>query len=151
MSDGDESRSDRLRRRRQRRQTDNENSAKPDETVKLDNSDDPSKLDGTAKPDKPDKTSKPDETSKSDGTSKPDEKTKTVKTEQTPVYMYLPEAQDRELQRLYSILKAKYEYEVDEEFEKNRHFYPLVVQYGLDGLDSLDVQELQELLEQIPQ
>jgi hypothetical protein len=69
-----------------------------------------------------------------------------VKEEQTPVYMYLPESQTRELKRLYNVLKAEYEYEYDEDFEKNRHFYPLLVQYGLDGLEGSNASELRERL-----
>jgi hypothetical protein len=64
--------------------------------------------------------------------------------------MYLPESQNRELKRLYNVLKAEYEYEYDEDFEKNRHFYPLLIQYGLDGLEGLDASELQERLASLP-
>jgi len=72
-----------------------------------------------------------------------------VKDEQTPVYMYLPESQAREMERLYSVLKAEYEYEYDEDFEKNRHFYPLLVQYGLESLDGLDASDIRERLKKL--
>jgi hypothetical protein len=63
--------------------------------------------------------------------------------------MYLPEHQHQELSRQFNLLKAEYEYESHKEFEKNRHFYPLVVKYGLDSLDGLDASEIQEKLESL--
>lgn len=114
-----ESRSDRLRRKRSQR-------------------DQPAESDEPAKTDEPSETSKPSEPSKA-----------SVKEEQVGTYMYLPESQKKEVERLYSILKADYEYEYDEEFEKNRHFYPLLIQYGLDGLDSLDASDIRTRLESI--
>jgi hypothetical protein len=72
-----------------------------------------------------------------------------VKEEQVGTYMYLPESQTKELRRLYNVLKADYEFEYDEEFEKNRHFYPLVIEYGLDRLDGLDASEVRTHLEEL--
>ena len=91
--------------------------------------------DGSDKPSEPDKPPEPDESS--------------VKDEQVGTYMYLPQSQKKELERLYNILKAEYEYEYEQEFEKNRAFYPLVVEYGLDGLDGLDASEIQERLDSL--
>jgi hypothetical protein len=54
------------------------------------------------------------------------------------------------MNRLYSVLKAEYEYEYDEDFEKNRHFYPLLVQHGLKSLDGLDASDTRERLETLP-
>ena len=70
-----------------------------------------------------------------------------IKEKQVGTYMYLPETQTKELRRLYNVLKAEYEFEYDEEFEKNRHFYPLIIQHGLDGLDGLDASEIRDRLE----
>lgn len=120
-SDEDESRSERLRRRRSQRQ-------EPDET------------DETHEQAETGDTSEPSETSKP---------SKSVKEEQVGTYMYIPESQKKEIERLYNILKAEYEYEYDAGFEKNRHFFPLLVQYGLDGLDGLDASEIQERLDSI--
>jgi hypothetical protein len=72
---------------------------------------------------------------------------RSVKEEQVGTYMYLPQSQKKEVERLYNVLKADYEYEFDEPFEKNRHFFPLVIQYGLDELDSLDNSEIRSRLE----
>lgn len=98
------------------------------------------------------KSSKLDELSQPSGSEngEPDEQEAvSIKEEQIGTYMYLPESQTKEMRRLYNVLKAEYEFEFDEEFEKNRHFYPLVVQYGLDGLDGLDALEIRERLEQL--
>lgn len=72
-----------------------------------------------------------------------------VKEEQVGTYMYLPKTQAKDLKRLYNVLKAEYEFEFDDEFEKNRHFYPLVVQYGLESLDGMDASEIKERLEEM--
>ena len=69
-----------------------------------------------------------------------------VKDEQVGTYMYLPEWQKREIERVYGLLSTEYEYRFDEEFEKNRHFYPLLVAHGLDELDGLDAEAVRERL-----
>jgi len=86
-------------------------------------------------------TSKPSKTGETDKT--------TVKDEQVGTYLYLPEAQKQEMGLQYKILSAEYEREFGEELEKNRHFYPLVVQHGLDRLHGLDGSDIRELLEQL--
>ena len=123
--DEGESRSDRLRRRRSQRQEDSD----------ANDGSDPNSEDETNKNSETDSSSKPSKQS--------------VKDEQTPVYMYLPESQNQEINRLYNVLKAEYEYEYSEDFEKNRHFYPLLIQYGLESLDGLDALEIQEHLERM--
>ena len=70
-----------------------------------------------------------------------------VKDEQVGTYMYLPEWQKREIERVYGLLSTEYEYQYDEEFEKNRHFYPLLVTHGLDELDGLDAEAVRDRLE----
>lgn len=72
-----------------------------------------------------------------------------VKTERVGTYMYLPESQKRELERVYGTLKVQYEYEFDEEFEKNRHFFPAVVRHGLDTLDGMDAEAVRTLVEDL--
>jgi hypothetical protein len=98
-----------------------------------------------AEPSKPSKPDKPDETSDAEG----DVDDSSVKEEQVGTYMYLPQSQKKELERLYNMLKAEYEYEYDEEFEKNRAFYPLVVKYGFECLDGLDASEIRERLDSL--
>lgn len=93
----------------------------------------------------------PPEESENSGTDGDDgdghEERSNIKKDQVGTYMYLPENQHQELSRQFNLLKAEYEYEYNEEFEKNRHFYPLVIEYGLDSLESLDASEIQEKLE----
>ncbi|SEP07464.1 hypothetical protein SAMN04487948_1132 [Halogranum amylolyticum] len=92
-------------------------------------------------------SSKPNETSEADKQSKSEENNEqSVKAEQVGTYMYLPQSQKREIERTYGLLKADYEYEFGEDFEKNRHFFPLLIQHGLDGLEGLDASEVRELL-----
>ncbi|MEF8781589.1 MAG: hypothetical protein V5A39_10200 [Haloarculaceae archaeon] len=78
-----------------------------------------------------------------------EDQTTSVKEERTGTYMYLPDPQLKDLKRLYNVLKAEYEFEYGESFEKNRHFYPLVIQYGLDGLEEMDVSDIRESLESV--
>lgn len=127
---GDEGRSDRLRRQRSQRP-----SASAEEPSG-DGENDATSTDRGEAAD-PSGISEPSEPAASAG----------VKSEQVGTYMYLPEGQKKELERLYNVLKAEYEYEYDTDFEKNRHFYPLVVQYGLESLDGLDASEVRERLD----
>lgn len=75
-----------------------------------------------------------------------DGSTGSVKEEQVGTYMYLPESQKRELSRVFNVTKAEYEYEYEQEFEKNRHFYPLLVQFGVETLDDASASEIRDLL-----
>lgn len=99
-------------------------------------------------------TSETSELSKPSKQDKPSEQetepeSQSVKEDQVGTYMYLPKSQHQDLSHQFNLLKAEYEYEYNQEFEKNRHFYPLVVQYGLESLDSLDASEIQELLDKL--
>jgi hypothetical protein len=73
----------------------------------------------------------------------------TVKDQLVGTYMYLPETQVRHLRRRYNIIKAEYEFEYGEPFEKNRHFYPLVIKYGFDDLNELDTSQIRSRLKEL--
>jgi hypothetical protein len=105
----------------------------------------------TSNPSQPSESSKPKTTgeSESSATREDSEENSSVKDDQVGTYMYLPEHQHQQLSRQFHLLKAEYEYEYGEEFEKNRHFYPLVVKHGLDSLDGLDASEIQEKLDSL--
>ncbi|ERG98281.1 MAG: hypothetical protein J07HQX50_02316 [Haloquadratum sp. J07HQX50] len=105
----------------------------------------------TSNPSQPSESSKQKTTkeSESSGTREDSEENSTMKDDQIGTYMYLPKHQHQELSRQFHLLKAEYEYEYNEEFEKNPHFYPLAVKYGLDSLDSLDASEIQEKLDSL--
>lgn len=140
---------DRAERLRQKRKQSQER-AQEGQTPETDNPGEqskPSKQDKVDKPSKPDKSSELDESEADDQSD--EESEISVKEEQVGTYMYLPQSQKKELERLYNILKAEYEYEFDEEFEKNRAFYPLVVEYGLESLDGLDASEIRERLDSL--
>ena len=128
-------RSERLRQRRRevRERDEPDEPAESDETAELSETSKPSKL---SKPNKTDKSEEGSEVS--------------VKEEQVGTYMYLRASQKRELDKLYKLLSAEYEYEFDEDFEKNRHFYPLVIEHGITELDGLSAEELRELINQLP-
>jgi hypothetical protein len=129
-------RSERLRRRRNRS---NRRAARDGETAggQRDGDADAAGSDGTGGADDPENPEDAD-----DGT-------EPVKEERTGMYMYLPDDQLKEIKRLYNMLKAEYEFEFDEKFEKNRHFYPLVVRCGLEGLAEMDISEIRDELRRL--
>jgi hypothetical protein len=98
---------------------------------------------GTAESDETDKPSKPDEPSKTEGS-------ESVKESQVPQYMYLPEGQQKRLKREFRLLQADWEVEFQGErgeLEKNRHYFPLVLKYGLDRVSEWDVQTVKNRLD----
>lgn len=74
---------------------------------------------------------------------------RSVKEEQVGTYMYLPRSQKREVEHRYTVLKAEFEYAFDRDFEKNRHFFPLLVEHGLSGLDDSDADDVREMLQSL--
>jgi hypothetical protein len=168
-------RASRLRNRRNRakdRATGGDEADEPDEraetaeaaeTVESSETAEPSKPDGRGESGELDEPAERDETAgtgegdEPSGAAEEGETTETddppgessVKDEQVGTYMYLPHAQKKELERTYNLLKAEYEFEYDEEFEKNRHFFPLVVRHGLDTLAEADASDVPRLLEDV--
>lgn len=88
--------------------------------------------------------SKPSEKSEPEGSDEP-----SVKDEQVGRYLYLPETQNRRIDQVYNKLKAEYEFEYDEDLEKNRHYYPLLIQHGLDVLEGFDASDVREVLDDL--
>lgn len=70
----------------------------------------------------------------------------TLKEEREEKMFYLAPEQRKQVDYVYNRLKTEYEYEYDETFLKNRHYYPLVVKHGLDDLEGLEAQEVHTLL-----
>ncbi len=100
--------------------------------------------------DKTNKTGNPDKTDKQSKTSKTANKNKTsVKDDRPAQMMYLPEFTLREMNRQFGMLETEFEYEFGEAFEKNRHYFPLLVKAGLDGLDGLDIQEIKDRIDEL--
>lgn len=157
-------RSERLRKRRRR----SRHADDGDDPEAADAAEEPSEADGQgrdgAEPAQPAEPSKPseqpdggvatngeaaaesgDDTARENG----DGTDGSVKDSQVGTYMYLPKSQTRSLSRVYNVLKTEYEYEFDEPFEKNRHFYPLVVRYGLARLEGMDAAAVRDRLEEL--
>jgi hypothetical protein len=134
-------RSERLRQRRRevRERDEPDEPAESAETAELSETSKPSKLSERDETDEPSETDKP--TDSDEGS---------VKDEQVGTYMYLRPSQKRELDKLYKLLSAEYEYEFDEDFEKNRHFYPLVIEHGIGELDGLEADEIRHYIAQLP-
>lgn len=96
-------------------------------------------------------TDKTQEEAKIDEKSTPSKPSKTNKTsvkEDRPAQMmYLPESMQREMNRQFGILETEYEYEFSEDFEKNRHYFPLLIKAGLESLDGLDIEEVKDKID----
>lgn len=121
MSDRDE-RGDRLAKRFDRDQSDES------ETSKTSN---PSK---TSKQSQPSKSSKTSKGSKSSKISKTSESDTTAVRDRPSVLMYLPEDAFQELDVRFDELNAKYKRETGEQLKKNDHYYPMIVEKGLEHI-----------------
>lgn len=117
MSEGEQDRADRLSRRRK----DRAQSDETDNTVKTDNT---------------------DETEEDGDTVNPSKSVSLTESRKEQM-MHLPEDQHKELHHVYNRLKADYEYEFGEDFEMNRHYFPLLLQYGLEQIEKRDLENLQ--------
>lgn len=73
----------------------------------------------------------------------------TVKEALQGVYLYLEPGQKQRLDRAYNRLKADYEFEYDESLGKNRHFYRVFAELGLERLENMESSELKTRLENL--
>ncbi|EMA55997.1 hypothetical protein [Halococcus thailandensis] len=77
-------------------------------------------------------------------------KTKTnIKEEWNGRTIYVPDEILDELEDTYLESQLKLRKAGQDEFKKNRHFYPLVVQFGLEALSDADDDEIQTRLAEI--
>lgn len=140
-------RSERLRKRRQRRDEPDET----DGTGEQSEASDAYKTSETTKPPESSEGRETDEQSEASEQSETDkgdeDDSESLQDERVGTYMYLPESQHEDLKNTYNLLKAKYEAEYDHDFEKNRHFFPLVITYGLDSLEDADASDVRERLD----
>ena len=130
MSD-DGSRADRLRRRREQQ--------RDQQATQAERADPSDASEGSD-------SSRASDPSDASETSPDDDETTSVKDDRVGTYMYLPEDQRAELDFSYKELSLTYEREFGDELEKNRHFYPMLVQAGLERLDDLDGDAIRERL-----
>jgi hypothetical protein len=88
------------------------------------------------------------QTSQTGKTSKTSEPSKTSKIEKTSVkdrpsvLMYLPEDLHEDLDIRFDELNARHKREHGEALEKNRDYYPAVIEAGLEGKDLKDILDL---------
>lgn len=136
--DDDESRAGRLRDRRKR--TRNRTSTQDQEVEE-----ETDKPEETSEPSEPSKTSKSKDCAGTGDASVASPST-SVKDEQTGTYMYLPDSLVSELAYQFKINSAEYERATGEEFEKNRHWYPLLLSLGLEQVEEMDPKEMQSRL-----
>jgi len=137
MSDDDD-RSERLRQRRNRSKEKASGTSEPDEQPEPTELSEDSR---TSELSEPSKT----QDSEDDSSSETDESSKqSVKSELVGTYMYLREDVDDELGREYKRLDFELDEHLDVDFEKNRDFYNLIVELGLDRARELDSEKLAE-------
>jgi len=74
-------------------------------------------------------------------------KTKTnIKDEWNGRTIYIPDDVLNEMEDTYLETRLKLRKAGQDEFKKNRHFYPLLVQFGAEALSDTDIEEIQTRL-----
>ena len=96
------------------------------------------------------------ETSSSTGTQETTSPKETNKTSKTNIKdewngrtIYIPDSILDDLEDTYLESQLKLRKAGRDEFKKNRHFYPLLVQFGLEALSDADVDDIQARLSDI--
>ena len=91
-------------------------------------------------------TSSSTETTESTSTSETNETSKTktnIKDEWNGRTIYIPDDVLDEMEDTYLESQLKLRKAGQDEFKKNRHFYPLLVQFGVEALSEADAEEIQ--------
>ena len=89
------------------------------------------------------------EMSSPNGTSETSKTKTNIKEEWNGRTIYIPDGILDELEDTYLESQLKLRKAGQDEFKKNRHFYPLVVQFGLEALSDADDDEIQARLTEI--
>ncbi|WP_430506183.1 hypothetical protein [Haloparvum sp. PAK95] len=77
-------------------------------------------------------------------------KTKTnIKDEWNGRTIYIPDGVLDEMEDTYLESQLKLRKAGQDEFKKNRHFYPLLVQFGVEALSEADAEEIQSRLSEL--
>ena len=96
------------------------------------------------------KTSSPNETKETNSSSKTNKTSKAnIKDEWNGRTIYIPDSILNDLEDTYLESQLKLRKAGRDEFKKNRHFYPLLVQFGLEALSDADANEIQARLSEI--
>ena len=97
-------------------------------------------------------TSSSTETTESASTSETNETSKTkanIKDEWNGRTIYIPDDVLDEMEDTYLESQLKLRKAGPDEFKKNRHFYPLLVQFGVEALSGADAEEIQARLSEL--
>lgn len=97
-------------------------------------------------------TSSSTETTESTSTSETNETSKTktnIKDEWNGRTIYIPDDVLDEMEDTYLESQLKLRKAGQDEFKKNRHFYPLLVQFGAEALSEADAEEIQARLSEL--
>jgi len=95
-------------------------------------------------------TSSPTETQETSSSNETKETRKTnIKDEWNGRTIYIPDDILDDLEDTYLESQLKLRKAGRDEFKKNRHFYPLLVQFGLEALSDADADEIQDRLSDI--
>ena len=97
-------------------------------------------------------TSSSTETTESTSTSETNETSKTktnIKDEWNGRTIYIPDDVLNEMEDIYLESQLKLRKAGQDEFKKNRHFYPLLVQFGVEALSEADAEEIQARLSEL--
>jgi hypothetical protein len=97
-------------------------------------------------------TSSSTETTESTSTSETNETSKTktnIKDEWNGRTIYIPDDVLDEMEDTYLESQLKLRKAGQDEFKKNRHFYPLLVQFGVEALSDADPEEIQARLSEL--
>ena len=97
-------------------------------------------------------TSSSTETTESTSTSETNETSKTktnIKDEWNGRTIYIPDDVLDEMEDTYLESQLKLRQAGQNEFKKNRHFYPLLVQFGAEALSEADAEDIQARLSEL--
>ena len=97
-------------------------------------------------------TSASTETTDSTSTSETNKTSKTktnIKDEWNGRTIYIPDGVLDEMEDTYLESQLKLRKAGQDEFKKNRHFYPLLVQFGVEALSEADAEEIQTRLSEL--
>ena len=92
------------------------------------------------------------ETTESTSTSETNETSKTktnIKDEWNGRTIYIPDGVLDEMEDTYLESQLKLRKAGQDEFKKNRHFYPLLVQFGVEALSDADAEEIKARLSEL--
>lgn len=120
-----------------------------DEQSKTDKTEEPSKTGEDEQGDSPSKTeksAKPVKTETTDKSNETAEKEKTSVKDRPSVLMYLPKEQHTELDIRFDELNVKYKRKHGESLQKNRDYYPILIELAMEKTQEIDEQELLDRL-----